>query len=250
MRMRGVKLDLICSHVGPRRATGFPVIRLESAVFQQTARTISLPLLFVKGVILPFLSTSFHQPQRLGTIRHHRRPGGQTETATPHTYSRGPPRVAILSEILRETRGGPLAGVTEVEITQLLQFDLSIRPRPPSFTHSAADGHRILLAGLFKTVTDEVLSWTIDDAHKHLHVSVCVCVFLCLNLNLNISSASPPAPDVRAFTGRTTEIMPSFKSKDIYSSLFCIFIGLFCCSVYVKLKNVSFIEKQLSLRDV
>lgn len=53
---------------------------------------------------------------------------------------------------------GPLAGVTEVETTQLLQFDLSIRPRPPSFTHSAAGGHRILLSGLFKIVTDEVLS--------------------------------------------------------------------------------------------
>lgn len=234
MRMRGVKLELICSHVGPKRATGFSVIRLESAVFQQTARTISLPLLFVKGVILPFLSTSFHQPQRLGTIRHHRRPGGQTETAT-HTPTAGA-RPESLSSLKSSGRHrGPLAGVMEVEITQLLQFDLSIRPRPPSFTHSAANGHRILLAGLFKIVTDEILSWTIDDAHKHLHVSV--CVFVCLNLNLNISSASPPAPDVKAFTRRTTEIMPSFKSKDIYSSLFCIFIGLFCCSVYVKLKK-------------
>lgn len=109
-RMRGVKLVPICHDVGPRRTTAFPVITLESAVFQSTARTISLLLLFVKGVILTSLSSRFHQPQRLKIIRHRCIQGGQTGAAAPHTYSGGPPLVAVLSEILRETCGATGGG--------------------------------------------------------------------------------------------------------------------------------------------
>lgn len=148
-------------------ALGFPAISLESPVFRETARAIHLPLLFVKGVILPFLSFRFHQSPRLGIIRHRRRLGGQTEAATPHTYGRGSaphrptPRVAVLAEILGGDMWGHWPGVMEVEITQLLQFDLSIRPRPPSFTRPA-DGHHLLLSGQFKTVQTRFSFWTIS----------------------------------------------------------------------------------------
>lgn len=148
--MLGVKLDLICSDWGPRRAAGIPAIRLGSSVSQETARPITLPLLFVKGVILPFHHFTSHQSSGTSVT-------DAVQKDKQRQLLRTPPAGARPSSMKSSGRhAGATGGVTEVEITQLLQFDLSIRPRPPSFTRSA-DGHHFLLSGLFQSVTDEVL---------------------------------------------------------------------------------------------
>lgn len=100
-----------------------------------------------------FLSSRL-QPPRLWTISHQRgwedkqRHPVQTPTAwlvsTPH------PLWDPLARL------GPVARVSEVGITQLLQFDPSIKPRPPSFIWSASRYH-ICRPGSFIPLTDEFL---------------------------------------------------------------------------------------------